>query len=93
MTGATSFPPRSNTETELGITLDSSSICGHAGRVNETAYRDRWPVAVENPAGWPGFVLASPQDARYTSNSKAAGPLPQGTLSLGGSFFSCGGRA
>ncbi len=46
----------------------------------------------KNRSHWLGFVLARPQEARYTSISKAAGPLPQGMLSLGGSFFSCGGR-
>jgi len=53
--------------------------------------KDELQVDGQNRGGWLGFVVANRQDTRYTSNSKAAGPLPQGTLSLGGSFFSCGG--
>ena len=72
-------------------TLCVTSGYEHAGHVGRPACKDCLQVDLKNPDGWPGFVLAEPQDARYTSISKAAGPLPQGTLSLGGSFFSCGG--
>jgi len=45
----------------------------------------------ENRSAGPAFLLAGARKIRYSSISKPAGPLPQGTLSLGGSFFSCGG--
>ena len=91
MTGTVSLYPPSDAGAILGITLDFTSICGRAGHAAGTAYSDGLPVELEDPAGWPSFVLVPFQNARYTSTSKAAGPLSQDMLSLGGSFFSCGG--
>jgi hypothetical protein len=78
MTGTASLYPPSDAGAILGITLDFTSICGRAGHAVGTAYRDRVPVELENPAGWPSFVLVPFQNTRYTSPSKPAGPLPQG---------------
>ena len=45
----------------------------------------------KNRGRWTGFLLAEAENPRYTSSSTPVGPLPQGTLSLGGFSFSCGG--
>lgn len=71
--------------------LDVTSGCDYTGHAGRPTCKACLQVGLRNPGGWPSFVLAEPRSARYTFTSKAAGPLPQGMLSLGGSFFSCGG--
>jgi len=92
MTDANSSSPLPGSGLVSDANLAITRGCEHVGHVDRSTCRDYFQAATKNSDGRPSFVLAESHDARYTSISKPAGPLPQGTLSLGGSFFLCGGR-
>lgn len=92
MTNAKSFARPSGGIDVFSPTLDCLIGYVYEGGSISSICRGRLIIRSKKQSVRPNFVLADPNNARYTSTSKAAGPLPQGKLSLGGSFISCGGN-